>query len=231
MIGRPFERYRTPLWIVGYALYLYLSGLSLRKDSRAVSFFLPRSHQSIWRWLHRFGSLLEAFHVGRAKMAVVDERPVNVKGVEAWIWMALEPKSRRLLALELSWTRNSLTAYLFLKHLRDAHGVRVIIADGAQWYVQPCIDLGLRLQVQRGGFHSLVERLSKEVKRRLKDFDLYFPCRCHKPFKHVKEWLEAWKAYYSHVRCHISLGKPPRGYGGLEPYTMLSIIEEVMRKT
>ena len=112
---KPFERIRTPLWIVGYALYLYLSGLSLRKDSRAISFFLPRSHQSIWRWLHRFGSLSEVFHVGRAKIAVVDERSVNIKGIEAWIWMAFEPRSRKLLALEISWTRNSIVAYKFLK--------------------------------------------------------------------------------------------------------------------
>ncbi|MGC8850269.1 MAG: hypothetical protein ACP5QI_07335, partial [Candidatus Bathyarchaeia archaeon] len=134
------------------------------------------------------------------------------------------------LALELSWTRNSLVAYRFLRHLRDMYGVGVIVADGAQWYVWPCTELGLRLHVQRGGFHSLMERLSKEVKRRLKDFDLYFPCRCREPFKHVKEWLEAWGGYYNHVRHHMSLGKPPRGYGGLEPYSMLSIVEEVMRK-
>jgi len=102
VVGKPFERIRTPLWVVGYAIYLYLSGLSLRKDSRAISFFLPRSHQSIWRWLHRFGSLSEVFHVGRAKIAVVDERSLNINGFEAWIWIAMEPKSRRVLALELS---------------------------------------------------------------------------------------------------------------------------------
>ncbi|MGC8850601.1 MAG: hypothetical protein ACP5QI_09045, partial [Candidatus Bathyarchaeia archaeon] len=107
---------------------------------------------------------------------------------------------------------------------------RAIIADGAQWYVQPCSELGLRLHVQRGGFHSLVERLSKEVKRRLKDFDLYFPCRCQRPFGHTRAWLEAWRAYYNHVRHHMSLGKPPCGWGGPEPHIMLSMVGEVMRK-
>jgi hypothetical protein len=42
-------------------------------------------------WVHGFGSLSEAFHVGRAKVAVVDERAVNMRGVEAWMWMALAP--------------------------------------------------------------------------------------------------------------------------------------------
>lgn len=105
-MGRPFERDRTPRQIVGYALYLYLSGLSFRRDSRAISIFLPRSHESIWRWAHRFGSLSEALYMRRAKTAVVDERAVNLKGVEAWIWIALESRSKRILALDLSWTRS-----------------------------------------------------------------------------------------------------------------------------
>ncbi|MEM3693353.1 MAG: hypothetical protein QXI39_04965 [Candidatus Bathyarchaeia archaeon] len=29
--------------------------------------------------------------------------------MEAWIWMALEPVSRRIPALELSWTRRGIT--------------------------------------------------------------------------------------------------------------------------
>ncbi|MEM3693213.1 MAG: hypothetical protein QXI39_04240 [Candidatus Bathyarchaeia archaeon] len=72
-MNKPFERDRTPRQIVAYAIYLYLSGLSLRKDSKAISLFLPRSHESVWRWVHRFRSLSEAFYLGRAGTAVVDE--------------------------------------------------------------------------------------------------------------------------------------------------------------
>jgi transposase-like protein len=229
MGGKPFERDRTPAWIVGYALYLYLSGLSFRKDARAVGFFLPRSHESIWRWLHRFGGLSEAFNPGLAKTAVVDECSLNVKGLEAWMWMALDPGSRRLLALEVTWTRSNLTACGFLKELRERHGVRVIITDEAPWYRAPCPQLGLRhiVDPHAGNF---MERLSKEVKRRLKDFDLYFPCRCPQPFNHVKTWLEAWKTYYNHARPHMSLGRAPCGSISPEPDTMLSLVKEVMQK-
>lgn len=228
-MGKPFERDRTPVWVVGYALYLYLSGLSFRKGSRAVGFFLPRSHESIWRWLHHFGGLGEAFNPGLAKTAVVDERSLNVKGLEAWMWMALDPGSRRLLALDVSWTRSNLTAYSFLRRLRERHGVRVIISDGASWYRGPCLELGLRHLIDPNTGNSM-ERLSKEVKRRLKDFDLYFPCRCPQPFSHVRTWLEAWKTYYNHARPHMSLGKPPCGGRGPEPQSMLSLVEEVMQK-
>ena len=227
---KPFIRDRTPIWIVAYAVYLYLSGLSLRRVSRALSFFIVRSHQSIWRWVHRFGGLSRAFHVGGARTAIVDERSIDVKGLEAWVWMAIEPRSRKLLAIELSWTRNILVAYRFLKYLRDSYGVRIVIVDGAPWYVEPSIKLGLRLNLERGGPHNIVERLSREVKRRLRDFNIYSPCRCREPLKHVETWLEAWRSYYNNVRYHMSLGKTPCGFRGLEPHTMLSIVEEVMKK-
>jgi len=78
-----FKRERTPLGIVAYSVYLYLSGLSSWKVSRALSPFLKRSNRSIMNWVHRFGSLSKAFHLGRAKTAIVDERTVNLGGLEA----------------------------------------------------------------------------------------------------------------------------------------------------
>jgi len=41
----------------------------------------PSTHME---WRHRFRSLSKTFYVGRAKTAVVDERSVNIKGMEAW---------------------------------------------------------------------------------------------------------------------------------------------------
>ncbi|MBS7610274.1 hypothetical protein KEJ19_06915, partial [Candidatus Bathyarchaeota archaeon] len=62
------------------------------------------------------------------------------------------------------------------------------------------------------------ERLSKELKRRLNDFDLYFPCRCENPFSHLSAWLEAWKGYYNHVRHHMALRKAPCGSSHPSPF-------------
>ncbi|MEM3693489.1 MAG: hypothetical protein QXI39_05665 [Candidatus Bathyarchaeia archaeon] len=35
-MNKPFERDRTPRQIIAYAIYLYLSGLSLRKSHRVL---------------------------------------------------------------------------------------------------------------------------------------------------------------------------------------------------
>jgi len=60
---------------------------------------------------------------------------------------------------------------------------------------------------------NYVERLSKEVKLRLADFfDLYFPCRCRRPFIDVNRWtLDAWRVHYNHTRHDLALGRPPCG--------------------
>ncbi|MEM2169160.1 MAG: hypothetical protein QW186_05095 [Candidatus Bathyarchaeia archaeon] len=82
-MNKPLKRDRTPGWVVGYAVYLCLLGL--RRASRAVSLFLPRSREYMWRWIHRFRSLSGAFYAGRARTAIVDEGTVNLRGLEAWI--------------------------------------------------------------------------------------------------------------------------------------------------
>lgn len=221
-----FKRERTPLWIVGYSVYLYFSGHSLRTVSRDLFLFVDRSHQAVWEWVHRYGALADAFHRGMAKTAVVDERSVNVRGLEAWLWMALEPRSRRMLALEVSWTRNNLVAYGFLKRLRDRYGVRVVVCNGASWY-GVCRELGLR-RIADPDLQNLVERLSKEVKRRLKDFDLYFPCRCPTPLRHVGRWLEAYRGFHNYARYHMALGKAPSSSLEEGPLTILTPLKEVV---
>ena len=49
----------------------------------------------------------------RAEKAVVGEAAVSVGGRLVWLWAAVEPERRVLLALGLSETRNILVAYSF----------------------------------------------------------------------------------------------------------------------
>ncbi|MBS7609341.1 hypothetical protein KEJ19_02060 [Candidatus Bathyarchaeota archaeon] len=60
--------------------------------SHRISLWLPRSHESIWRWFYSIASeafhfiISEAFYTGRAKKVFVGERTINLNGVKAWIW-------------------------------------------------------------------------------------------------------------------------------------------------
>lgn len=49
------KRNRTPSEHIGYGLYLYLLGLSLRNVAKALSFLyiIKRSHVAIWNWIQK----------------------------------------------------------------------------------------------------------------------------------------------------------------------------------
>ncbi|MFP3235036.1 MAG: hypothetical protein RXR74_01130 [Nitrososphaeria archaeon] len=56
MTTNPIQiRRRTPLPVMAYAVYLYFSGLSLRRAARALRLIASRSHASMRRWAQRLG--------------------------------------------------------------------------------------------------------------------------------------------------------------------------------
>jgi len=52
-------RERTPVEIILYGVFLYLCRLSLRDVAMAICIFIKRSRTAIWKWLQKFGSILE----------------------------------------------------------------------------------------------------------------------------------------------------------------------------
>ena len=64
------KRNKTPSLYIGYALYFYFSGLSLRKSAdRLSSCFIKRNTVSIWNWMEKYKpkKILSSF---RTKIAV-----------------------------------------------------------------------------------------------------------------------------------------------------------------
>ena len=135
--GKPtiLLRERTPLEIVLYAIYLYLSGLSLRQTARTLaSIGIARSHEAVRLWVHKLAAKTEKMiNSEKAEIAIVDKTAVNVGGRQVWLWVAIEPERRILLALNLSETKNILVAYSFLYALKQ-RGVKRVVTDGAKWY-------------------------------------------------------------------------------------------------
>jgi transposase-like protein len=73
----------------------------------------------------------------RVSFFLFDETAVMVGGFPAWVWMAYEPSSRRILGLWLSWTRNSLQAESFLRTLVRLYGRHPV------WYIDACKSLSI----------------------------------------------------------------------------------------
>lgn len=161
--------------------------------------------------MHRFGELAREYvSQERARVVIVDETMVNVGGRRVWLWVAIEPERRILIALHLSKTRNILVAYSFLNMLRQ-RGVKQVITDGASSY--PVAARWAKHEVVHGGVRSYVERFICTVKDRLRGFDLYFPSP-KKLLESALRLIYAWAGFYNYARIHLSFGQPPKPIPG-----------------
>ena len=107
-----------------------------------------------------------------------------------WLWVAIEPKNRQIIALSISKERNMFVAERFIGGLVKRHGQHPISTDGGTWYPQACKFLKLNHHIHSPFEKSLIERRIQYIKDRTESFDDYFPCRkenCN--LKHVKNWL------------------------------------------
>ena len=62
----------------------------------------------------------------------------------AWPWIAIEPKNKLILALNISRERNMLVAERFIAGLVKAHGKCPVSTDSGKWYPQACRLLNLK---------------------------------------------------------------------------------------
>lgn len=102
------KRNRTPSSNIGYGLYLYFLGLSTRSVAKALSFLyiIKRSHVSIWNWIQKHHPKKIVSKRKRISEFVVDETAIKVSYELIWLWVAIEPKNMRILALTISKERN-----------------------------------------------------------------------------------------------------------------------------
>lgn len=193
-----FTRNKTPSKYVYYGLHLYFSGLSLRKASERLSQMYKRNHVSIWNWIQKYKPLKIQDRKRKILEYIVDETLIKIGSEYIWIWVAIEPENRQILALTISKERNMFVAERFLSGLIKIHGKHAISTDGGTWYPQACRFLGLEHHIHSSLEKSLIERTMQYIKDRTENFDDYFPCRLKNcKLKHVQNWLRLFVDYHN----------------------------------
>ena len=186
------KRKRTSSKHIYYGLYLYFLGLSLRNTAKALSFLhiINRSHVAIWNWIQRYKPRKVSTRRTKISEYLIDETLIKVGSEYSWLWAAIEPENRQILALSISKERNMLIAERFISGLIKIHGKHVVSTDGGTWYPMACRFLKLKHHINSSFEKSLIERTMQYIKDRTEGFDDYFPCSKEK-FKldHVKNWL------------------------------------------
>jgi len=81
-----FRWVRTPVSVVLYALFVRHLGMSLRKIARAISPFVSRSYNAVWKWEKKLKGLRDTFACKcSVSIYLVDDTLVWVGDRKAWI--------------------------------------------------------------------------------------------------------------------------------------------------
>ncbi len=159
---------------------------------------MRRSHVAIWNWIQKSHPKKKSPKRKKTGEYIVDETLTQVGSELVWLWVAIEPENRQILALSISKERNMLIAERFLSGLAGVYGKHPISTDGGTWYPQACRFLKLKHHLHSSFEKSLVERTMQYIKDRTECFDDYFPCRLKNcKLKHVQKWLNLFVRYYN----------------------------------
>jgi len=193
-------RIRTPSKDIGYGLYLYFLGLSTRNVTKALSFLhiVKRSHVSIWNWIQKYKPHKISAKRTKTSEFIVDETAIKAGSELIWLWVAIEPENRQILALSITKERNMFVAERFLSGLVKIHGNHPVSTDGGTWYPQACGFLKVDHHIHSPFEKSIIERTVQYIKDRTECFDDYFPCRKENcKLKHVLNWLNLFVTYHN----------------------------------
>ncbi len=129
---------------------------------------------------------------------VVDETMLKVGSEYIWLWIAIEPENKQILALTISKERNMFVAERFLSDIVRNYGKYPVSTDGGTWYPMACRFLGLEHHIHSSLEKSLIERTMQYIKDRTESFDDYFPCGMKNcKMKHVRNWLNLFTDYHN----------------------------------
>ena len=193
-------RNRTSSSYIGRALYLYFLGLSTRSVAKAMFCLhkVKRSHVAIWKWIQKYHPKKISSKSKRISEFIIDETLLKVGFEFIWLWVAIEPENRQILALSISKERNMFVAERCLSGLVKVHGKHPISTDGGTWYPMACRFLKLKHHLHSSFEKSLIERTMQYIKDRTECYDDYFPFRLKNcKLKHVLNWLNLFVNYHN----------------------------------
>ena len=193
-------RNRTPSQYIGYGLYFYFSGLSLRRASdRLSSCFVKRNHVSICNWIQKYKPRKVSSKRWKIDKFIIDETLIKIGSENVWLWIAIELESKEIVGCSISKERNMLIAESFISKLVKAYGPHPVSTDGGTWYPQACGFLGLKHHIHSPYEKSIIERTMQYIKDRTENFDDYFPCRKRADCElmHVRNWLNLFADFYN----------------------------------
>ncbi len=212
------EKHHVPHREIALGLVLYQLGLSFRKTARVLGLLGKGvSHVTVWYWNKKVRKGIKLHRGLLPPGIVVDETWVKVGGKEAWVYVALDSRTLKVVYLRAFLCEGRRQTDAFLEHLVEAYRewLREVIADGGWlwaafsfWQVEGKV--AWKVVLQGGG--------SSGNKRRIKDFDRYFPTK--KGLGSLRRWLQSFAWLHKFIMAVFNRALLPQPLG-MEPGSSL----------
>lgn len=204
-----FVKPRAELSVKAWAVHAYTEfGITLMRVAEELKrlFKVIVSHTTIRNWI-----LKTEVPTERIKSAIygtwhIDETIIHSNGEKWWIWIVIDRDTRCILSWYVSNNRKKKNAKTVLKKAIQNTGGEptTIISDGYMGYASTFQHYPATHIISTAfGLNALIERINREVKKRLKWF------KCNVSRKLVESLLALWVHAY-HNRFHYGLGCTPK---------------------
>ena len=227
-----FQKNKYTPDIVAGSLNMLMSGMSYRKVEDHVSccFGVHVSHTTIYGWVKKYTALIkryvDALRPITGNVWSIDEAVINVKktnriegkGLVDWLWTAIDPKTRLVLATMITAdSRTSEDASSIIDVIKSMYDdPRYVVSDSLASYRKPIRKklpnaVHLRTKSIAAGFTNMaIERYHNEIREKLKT------CRGLGNDGSAQVFCDLLRIHHNFVRPHMGLGgKTPAEAVGL----------------
>ncbi len=187
------ERERTPRRLMELGIRLHLAGLSLSNTIRELEKFgVNRSRKAVHDWVQKAD--LQPASDASPNHVALDETVIRIDEHQYWLYTAVDPETNRILHVRLFSTTTTALTERFLRELTEKHDVEdaVFLVDGAHHLQTALRRRRLRFRYEKQGNRNAVERVFREIKRRISSFS---NCFSHAKPSTAESWLQAFAVW------------------------------------
>ncbi|MDB2275813.1 IS6 family transposase [Halorubrum ezzemoulense] len=191
------ERERTPRELIEKGIRHHLAGLSLSNTVILLEESgVKRSRTAVHNWIQKAD--LQPAGGESADRVAVDQKSIRVNDEEYWLYAVVDPETNRILHARLFPTYTIPIGREFLTELCEKHDVSdaVFLVDDAADLAGALRREGLEYRVEIHGYRNQVERVFREVQRRISSFS---NCFSNAGPQTAETWLQAHAVWWNHA--------------------------------
>lgn len=216
-----FSGMRFSPQIITESLNLFMSGMSYRNIARHIKSVHDKSvsHVAITRWVSKYMEVIreyvdslkpelgEVWSLDEMMLNVKDTKPISGKGFYDWVWTIIDPKTKFVLATEVSKRRETADARRIIAKGKVISKPSYVITDSLRTYEDAIRkELGNRTTAHiktkslSNGFQNRpIERYHNEIREKLK------ARRGMGNDESAQKFTDAYRIYHNFVRPHTGL--------------------------